>query len=55
MSRARESYALTIVGTSFSASIFLHRYLERTPAARVLVLERGQMNSDRAQLDGARA
>lgn len=54
MSRMRESYDLIIVGTSFSASFFLHRYLERTPAARVLVLERGQMNTHRAQLDGAR-
>jgi len=51
----RDSYDLIVVGTSFSASFFLHRYLARSPAdARVLVLERGAMNTHRWQLDGGR-
>jgi choline dehydrogenase-like flavoprotein len=54
MSRMRESYDLIVVGSSFSASFFLHRYLERMPRARVLVLERGIMNTHAWQLDGGR-
>jgi len=45
-----QSYDLIVVGTSFSASFFLHRYLERTPTARVLVLERGIVNTHEQQL-----
>ena len=53
--RMRDRYDLIVVGTSFSASFFLHRYLARSPAgARVLVLERGAMNTHRWQLDGGR-
>jgi choline dehydrogenase-like flavoprotein len=50
----RDSYDLIVVGSSFSASFFLHRYLERTPAARVLVLERGVMNTHERQLEDRR-
>jgi choline dehydrogenase-like flavoprotein len=43
-----EHYDVVIVGTSFAASFFLLRYLEHAPpAARILVLERGN-NDTRA-------
>ena len=34
-------YDLVIGGTGFASSFFLHRYLERKPNTRVLVIERG--------------
>ncbi len=44
-------YDVIIVGTSFAGSFFLMRYLERcSPKARVLVLERGRVDSKRWQL-----
>jgi choline dehydrogenase-like flavoprotein len=46
-----ECYDLIIVGTSFAGSFFLLRYLERAPPqARVLVLERGRVDSKVWQL-----
>jgi choline dehydrogenase-like flavoprotein len=48
-------YDLIIVGTSFAASFFLMRYLERAPAGvRVLVLERGAEDSKAWQLQHRR-
>lgn len=51
-----QTFDLIVVGTSFSASFFLHRYLKRSPpATRVLVLERGPLITHRQQLDGGRS
>jgi choline dehydrogenase-like flavoprotein len=48
-------YDLIIVGTSFAASFFLMRYLERAPSGvRVLVLERGAEDSKAWQLQHRR-
>lgn len=48
-------YDVIIVGSSFAASFFLHRYLQRSGRdVRVLVLERGEMNSHAWQLAGGR-
>jgi choline dehydrogenase-like flavoprotein len=48
-------YDVIIVGTSFAASFFLMRYLERAPAAmKVLVLERGGEDSKAWQLQNRR-
>ncbi len=47
-----DKYDVVIVGTGFAASFFLKKYLERgSPDARILVLERGEMNTHRAQLN----
>ena len=46
-----ERYDIIIVGTGFAGAFFLMRYLERAPAAaRVLVLERGRVDSKQWQL-----
>ena len=46
-----DHYDVVIVGTSFAASFFLMRYLERAPAgARILVLERGNEDTKPWQL-----
>ena len=51
-----EHYDAVIVGTSFASSFFLLRYLEHAPpAARVLVLERGNADSKAWQLANRRA
>lgn len=51
-----DKYDLVIVGTGFASSFFLHRFLHRgRPDLRVLVLERGEIATHRAQLEGARA
>jgi choline dehydrogenase-like flavoprotein len=48
-------YDVIIVGTGFSASFFLMRYLERAPAgARILVLERGGSDSKAWQVQNRR-
>ncbi len=48
-------YDVIIVGTSFAASFFLMRYLERAPAqTRVLVLERGGTDTKAWQLQNRR-
>jgi choline dehydrogenase-like flavoprotein len=50
-----EKYDLIIVGTGFAASFFLMRYLEHAPAnARILVLERGRLDSKAWQLEHRR-
>ncbi len=50
---ARERYDVIVVGTGFASSFFLHRYLQRSPrSARVLVLERGEVNPHPWQLAG---
>ena len=40
-----ESYEVVAVGSGFGTSFFLHRYLQRRPGARVLVLEAGGLVS----------
>lgn len=35
------SYELIVCGTGFASSFFLHKWLQKRPASRVLVLERG--------------
>ena len=48
---ATPAYDLIVVGTGFSATFFLHRWLARAPrTARVLVLERGKRHPHAAQL-----
>lgn len=50
-----KSYDAIIVGTGFAGAFFLMRYLERAPAtARVLVLERGRVDSKEWQLQNRR-
>jgi choline dehydrogenase-like flavoprotein len=50
-----ERYDVVVIGTGPAASFFLHRYLRGSGAdVRVLVLERGGMNSHASQLDGGR-
>lgn len=40
-----DKYDLIVVGTGFASSFFLLRYLERRPQAKVLVLERGKLET----------
>lgn len=51
----RQTYDAIVVGTGFAASLFLHRFLQRSPAsARVLVLERGRRWTHAEQKDRGR-
>jgi len=46
-----EAFDLILIGSGFASSFFLHRYLQRAPdAARVLVLERGELRDHQWQL-----
>jgi choline dehydrogenase-like flavoprotein len=45
-----ETYDAIVVGTGFASSLFVHRFLEREPTKRVLVLERGANQSHAWQL-----
>jgi len=46
-----DAYDLIVVGTGFSGSLFLHRWLEHAPrTARVLVLERGTLHTHAEQV-----
>ena len=48
-------YDLIVVGTSFSSTFFLHKYLEKSPKdIKILVLERGRFESQTQRLDFAR-
>ncbi len=44
-------YDVAIVGTGFAGAFFLMRLLERTPQARVIVLERGRRNDHAWQIE----
>ncbi len=50
-----KKYDLIVVGTSFSATFFLYKYLQKAPAnARILVLERGQFYPYEDRIKNAR-
>jgi choline dehydrogenase-like flavoprotein len=50
-SDAEGAFDLVLVGSGFASTFFLHRYLQRAaPAARVLVLERGELHEHRWQV-----
>ncbi len=49
------SYDVIVVGSSFSATFFLHRYLERNPGRqRILVLEKGPFRDSGWQIEHQR-
>ena len=51
----RSHYDLVIVGTGFASSFFLHRFLQKNKSARkILVLERGSLNSHAWQIENNR-
>lgn len=49
---AAEAYDVVLIGTGFGTTFFLHRYLKHAaPTARILVLERGKLNTHADQID----
>lgn len=51
---ADHHYDVVVAGTSFASTFFLHKFLERFPNQRVLVLERGQRKSQKWRLEHGR-
>lgn len=46
-----EKYDLIVVGTGFSSTFFLKRYLKRYPGRKVAVIERGSMLAHKWRLE----
>ncbi|CAN5152449.1 GMC family oxidoreductase [soil metagenome] len=49
---ATEHFDVVVVGTGFASSFFLQRFLPRQRSMRVLVLERGELNTHASRMDG---